>query len=125
MSFIGKVAADHLSQIDGGGFEVDGILGEVHGECRRRVEKWGVQNHPDVIVSDARHIWAEMADQAKETNDARVVDDCICWDYILLEEVYEALAESDPAKLREELVQVAAVAASWIADIDRRGGDSG
>lgn len=32
----------------------------------------------------------------------------------------EALAESDPARLRAELVQVAAVAVCWIEAIDRR-----
>ncbi|MEY9934267.1 hypothetical protein ABH926_008932 [Catenulispora sp. GP43] len=40
---------------------------------------------------------------------------------MLLEEVYEALAEVDPAALRAELVQVAAVAAAWVEDIDSRG----
>jgi hypothetical protein len=40
--------------------------------------------------------------------------------HILEEEVAEALAETDPAKLREELVQVAAVAVKWIEEIDRR-----
>ncbi|WP_022886381.1 hypothetical protein [Glaciibacter superstes] len=40
---------------------------------------------------------------------------------ILLEEVFEALAESDAIKLRTELVQVAAVAVAWCEYIDRRG----
>ncbi|WPM94355.1 hypothetical protein VG1_CDS0031 [Arthrobacter phage Cupello] len=39
---------------------------------------------------------------------------------ILLEEVFEATAEEDPATLRKELVQVAAVTAQWIEAIDRR-----
>ena len=38
---------------------------------------------------------------------------------ILLEEVFEALAESDRAKLRAELVQVAAVAVKWVEVLDR------
>lgn len=42
------------------------------------------------------------------------------WSNIILEEVFEALEQSDPAKLREELVQVAAVAAKWVEAIDRR-----
>ena len=32
----------------------------------------------------------------------------------------KALAEVEPAKLREELIQVAAVAVAWIEAIDRR-----
>lgn len=43
-----------------------------------------------------------------------------CWRTILAEEVYEAFAETDPARLRHELVQVAAVAAAWVEDIDSR-----
>jgi hypothetical protein len=37
-----------------------------------------------------------------------------------MEEVREAMAESDPAKLRVELVQVAAVSVAWIEALDRR-----
>ncbi len=44
------------------------------------------------------------------------------WRDILLEEVFEALAEEEPKELRKELVQVAAVAAQWVEAIDRRGG---
>lgn len=38
---------------------------------------------------------------------------------MLLEEVYEALAESDPARMREELIQVLAVATKMVEKIDR------
>lgn len=42
------------------------------------------------------------------------------WADVLYEEVAEALAESDPAKLRAELIHVAAVAARWVQAIDAR-----
>jgi hypothetical protein len=42
---------------------------------------------------------------------------------VLDEEVWEAFAESDPAKLRAELVQVAAVAFRWIEALDARKGE--
>lgn len=42
------------------------------------------------------------------------------WRHILDEEVAEALAETDPERLRAELVQVAAVAVQWIEALDRR-----
>lgn len=42
------------------------------------------------------------------------------WRHVLLEEVFEALAEQDPERLRGELVQVAAVAVRWVEAIDRR-----
>ena len=41
------------------------------------------------------------------------------WLHILREEVFEAFAEDDPAKLRAELIQVAAVAVQWVEAIDR------
>jgi hypothetical protein len=62
------------------------------------------------------------ADNWKIQNQHRVENGDLTWDGILLEEVYEALAEADPVKLREELVQVAAVAASWVVALDRRKG---
>lgn len=43
------------------------------------------------------------------------------WRHILAEEVAEAMAESDAAKLRTELIQVAAVACAWIQVLDKRG----
>jgi hypothetical protein len=38
---------------------------------------------------------------------------------VLLEEVFEALAETDPAKARDELVQAVAVGVKMIEGIDR------
>lgn len=42
------------------------------------------------------------------------------WSLLVREELAEAFAESDPDRLREELVQVAALAVSWIEKIDSR-----
>lgn len=42
----------------------------------------------------------------------------VTWRDILLEEVFEALAESEPAALRHELVQVLAVAAKMVLKLD-------
>ena len=44
----------------------------------------------------------------------------VTWRHILHEEVSEAFAESDPEKLRVELVQIAAVATAWAQALDRR-----
>lgn len=113
------------------------VLGEVADERQRQEVKWGQQNHPDRFsvgynaTADACDLrdYAIKADRWKVVNAARVAhrnrfgtpsDRNAAWDGVLLEEVYEALAESDPAKLRTELVQVAAVAVAWIESIDRR-----
>lgn len=64
---------------------------------------------------------AEAARKATVVCDRAAQDGTVSWADILLEEVYEALAENDPVKLRTELVQVAAVAVQWIQAIDVRG----
>lgn len=40
--------------------------------------------------------------------------------HLVREEIAEAFAESDPQRLREELIQVAALAVSWVEKIDAR-----
>lgn len=110
------------------------VLGEVAAERVAQEAKWGEQNHPngtgpmttlpglpfecdedgDVYVyADEFESWARgrcewLADTDRCTYAA-----------ILLEEVAEALATLDPAQLRRELVQVAAVAVAWVEKIDR------
>lgn len=42
------------------------------------------------------------------------------WMHLVREEVAEAFQESDPVRLREELIQVAALCVSWIEKLDAR-----
>lgn len=69
------------------------VLEEVMEERKRQDELWGEQNHDDGI-----------------------------WLAILVEEVGEVANDINERskKLREELIQVAAVAVSWVESIDRR-----
>ena len=75
------------------------ILASIDDERHRQVLKWGEQNH----------------------------DDCT-WVAILTEEVGEAAKASLPTRLggannlRQELVQVAAVALAWLECLERRQG---
>ncbi|MER8158131.1 hypothetical protein [Streptomyces sp. NPDC094472] len=119
---------------------IRGVLDEIHAERCRQNEKWGEQNHPDVDPRDIPYVthsyYASRADIWRQVNEERTkpsrsLGRCTghpegphthtAWDGILLEEVYEALAEEDPARLRAEMVQVAAVAVAWVEAIDRRG----
>ena len=99
------------------------VLSEVHAERARQEAKWGEQNHRD---GTGRVVFLDFMPATKqaETMKWRCEDNAqrgtLSWADILLEEVYEANAEEDPAKLRAELVQVAAVAVAWIEAIDRR-----
>jgi hypothetical protein len=100
------------------------VLDDIRDERTRQDEKWGEQNHRNgtgdwgwpVTIGDAR----AQADAARESCKRDAHDGMTSWRGILLEEVAEAFAESDPQALRAELVQVAAVAAQWIECIDRR-----
>ncbi|WP_309080297.1 hypothetical protein [Zhihengliuella sp.] len=105
-------------------------LGDVHAERLRQDAKWGEQNHPDGTGSSSKPLAAMaasgvtadwLADSATLATDTAAERGVVTWRHILLEEVFEALAESDPAKLRTELIQVAAVATQWAEAIDRRG----
>lgn len=94
------------------------IINDVLGERARQDAKWGLQHHPNGTSSNA--------DARCRADDART--DCqivaengeVTWRHIATEEFFEALAETDPAALRAELVQVAAVVFNWIEDLDSR-----
>lgn len=110
--------------------ELTVILGEVLGECQGQLERWGLQNHPDGTgpLRPSPMIWGsladlnygEFADAARRRTQRDFNSGHGSWEHILTEEVFEAYAEEDEEKLRAELVQVAAVAVSWIRAINRR-----
>ena len=105
-----------------------GALMEVSGERGAQDLKWGPQNHPDVaydapIEAIAYLLGIPTADVARDNCDATFHAGRPSWAHVLVEEVSEAVeagCESDPAHLREELVQCAAVCVAWIEAIDRR-----
>ena len=105
------------------------IFDQVNTERWRQLEKWGEQSHPDMWeespqgLAFSRSQFVLFAERYRAVNDyaAEASDGSLDWAGILLEEIYEALAEEDPTKLREELIQSAAVITAWIEDIDSRG----
>lgn len=97
---------------------ISGLVDDVWHERARQLNKWGLQERPS--GTDLGR-WLEFEEIAKAEHDIRVQQGTLTWVDILKEEVYEAFAEEDPDALRVELIQVMAVAASWILDLDRRG----
>lgn len=95
---------------------LDSVHRLTNAERLRQLTKWGEQNHQDGTSEDNEQI----AELAKESCEAAFAGGTGSWLDVLLEEVMEASAETDPERLKEELVQVAAVAESWVAAIDRR-----
>lgn len=93
-----------------------GVIDDVVAERAAQEAQWGEQNHPNGtgITGDR-----ERADSARHTCDVMFRSGMGTWRDILHEEVQEAFAEHDPAKLRDELIQVAAVAVAWVESMDR------
>jgi hypothetical protein len=95
------------------------VEGDVRREREAQTDKWGEQNHPDGtgpeygIGQDQAHAWREVCQLA-------AANGTLTWRHVIQEEFFEALAEEDPDKLRTELIQVAAVAMTWVEAIDRR-----
>lgn len=110
-------SADGRDRVQLATHETSNALIDVADERVLQVAKWGVQTRPDGTGSP---IYAEAARLAKERTDAGMADGTVTWLDIAFEEIFEAFAETDPAALRTELVQVAAVFTQWIEDIDRK-----
>jgi len=103
----------------------DDVLTEVAAERLRQDARWGEQSHPDGTgLVEACGLLQSRTDlpseRARRLNQEAIRTGRLTWALILLEEVCEALEERDPARLRAELVQVAAVAVQWAEAIDRR-----
>ncbi|WP_278939218.1 hypothetical protein [Pseudomonas helleri] len=101
------------------------VLEEVFKEMEAQVNKWGEQNHasytyPDVTLGQR----VTNADEAKIICDSKMDVGNGSWTDIFLEEALEAVDEAregNKEMLRMELIQVAAVAVSWVMSIDRNG----
>ena len=96
---------------------LDLVLADITTERESQHAIWGVQHHmPDSTGPE----WTSLAETARQECETASETGRLSWRHVLVEEVAEALAEDDPARLRHELVQVAAVAAQWIQAIDHR-----
>lgn len=99
------------------------ISEEIGAELDRQIMKWGVQVHPDGTDPFKPMSYIGLAsvirDQARDTCNRAASEDRVTWRHIMAEEIFEAFAEqSGSPGLRAELIQVAAVAISWVRDLD-------
>ncbi|UOL48796.1 hypothetical protein [Pseudomonas phage Astolliot] len=100
------------------------VLEQIHDEIRRQIQKWGVQDHKSFTPDNVFDRQDPNVDLAKLICDVKSQHKAVSWDDIFAEEVFEAHVEAKAGNLenlRTELVQVAAVAVSWILSIDRNG----
>lgn len=101
-------------------------------EMNAQVEQWGEQNHPDgtgtayydpdftVPADMAKHFVKGVADRYRKACEQAAKTGAITWRHIMLEEMFEAMAEDDGEKLEKEIIQTLAVGFSWLAARDRR-----
>ncbi|GAA3852046.1 hypothetical protein GCM10023084_02800 [Streptomyces lacrimifluminis] len=112
-----QLAAEAQSATGNPSVVTDRVLSEVLAERIRQDDRFGEQNHPDGTGGVQSR---QLRDEAQKTCQAAAERGIVTWLHIADEEHCEALAESDPVRLRAELVQGAAVYVAWIEAIDRR-----
>jgi hypothetical protein len=110
---------------DGASVAMAKVLGDIGEERVRQDERWGAQNHPDGtgpgLLMPVGGITADLYREAmRDRCDLMHQVAAGTWEHILTEEYAEAMAEDDVARLRKELIQLAAVAVAWVEHIDRR-----
>ncbi len=86
-------------------------------ERQRQLARWGDQAHPN---GTGEAFTAVLARVVREQCQEAAAEGRLTWQLILLEEVFEALAEADEGALLTELDQVAAVCAAWRWDLTRQ-----
>ncbi|MFI7637972.1 NUDIX domain-containing protein [Nonomuraea sp. NPDC049400] len=93
------------------------VLADVAAERAAQDARWGMQILPDGTGDEGT---VAESDRARRETEAAAAEGTLTWRHILAEEVLEAFAETDPERLRAELIQVAAVAVKWTQALDRR-----
>lgn len=116
----------------------DDVLTEVANERVRQLRKWGRQDHLpslDTVLLNrpgsctaqrmAEEYEVPTAVRAKFTTGIKAKRGDLTYADVLVEEVCEAIAElGDERSMRNELIQVAAVAVAWVEAIDKRLGNA-
>jgi hypothetical protein len=107
------------------------IFDLVTDEMDRQVKKWGVQNHPSVDrILSTRNPYPKdriceeyeipTEERAKQLCDTHAERGDLTWAHIIVEELSEVVSAPNEELRKEELIQLIAVATSWIKSIDRK-----
>jgi hypothetical protein len=98
------------------------ICVQVQAEAVRAARIHGWKEQLPITYPQVRRCW-KLFDAASAQDIVRglVDSNCVTWFDVMMEEVCEAATETDsPRRLREELIQVAAMAVSIVRTIDDR-----
>lgn len=97
------------------------ITADVFREIERAEKKHPrTENMPDGTRNGGMNLVQRT--QATNSCDRATREGRVTFAQVLEEEFWEAICEEDKAKLRAELVQVAAVTIRWLAKLDREAG---
>lgn len=89
------------------------IFEAVNNERNRQETLWGAQSWGNGTTAE----YAQIADAYRDACDQASINGDLTWHDIFLEEVFEALTETDSYDLERELIQAIAVAVNWVEDI--------
>jgi hypothetical protein len=92
------------------------VMEEVSHERMAQHKKFGKQDWPNGTCEPMDHANLQ---HARDAYTESLAAGTLSWREILTEEVAEVYAERNAARLKAELVQVAAVAIAWVECLDR------
>lgn len=92
------------------------VLWDIFKERLRQNKKFGVSSQDHLANGTGSGYYQSMCKVKRDFCDSQTVK---TMDSILLEEVYEAMAEKDPIRLKTELTEAAAVCVKWIEKLNR------
>ena len=107
-----------------------GVLGEVGAERSAQFARYGTNEALEDGTGKSSRWLAPASDKPAVSVERLFREDyetyersagAPTWMHLIREEVAEVFMESDTDRLREELIQVAALAVSWVEKIDARG----
>ena len=94
----------------------DRIVQDVREERGRQDLQFGRQLHPN----GTNVKYKPLADSARNATRKADADGQQTWFNIAREEFWESMAETDPKRLRAELIQLIAVGVAWVEAIDEQ-----
>jgi hypothetical protein len=97
--------------------DTNDVLEDLAQERRAQFQQWGEQTIP---FGSGSYVFKLMCEHYQSTCQANADAGTVTFADVLLEEVFEALAESDPLKLKDELIDAGAVIVQWIELINKQ-----
>ena len=94
----------------------EAIVEDIRAERARQDARFGKQMHPNGTSVK----YKPLADSARNATRKAELEGQQTWFNITREEFWESMAETDPAALRAELIQLISVGVAWVECIDEQ-----